>query len=100
MTAADRTRANKTSGSYVHFHSPLFTFQACKQNAGFMHTPSGHITHFWISVSNTIRTRMKYCVWNKRLDCIVDEVMTMIKSIELDVKSVDAMAESNATKKS
>jgi hypothetical protein len=42
---------------------------------------------------------MKDCVWNKRLDCIVDEVTTMITSTELEVKSVDAMAESNATKK-
>jgi len=97
MTAVDRTRANKMSGS--SFHSPLFTFHAYNQNAGFMHTPSGHITHFWIFISNAIRTRMKDCVWKKRLDCIVDKVTTMIESIELDVKSVDAMAESNATKK-
>ena len=81
------------------FHSPLFTFQACKQNAGFMHTPSGHITHFWIAVSDAIRTKMQKCEWRKRLDTIVDEVTTLIKQMELEVKTVDAMSVCNDTRK-
>ena len=97
MTPADRARANKMSGS--SFHSPLFTFQACKQNAGFMHTPSGHITHFWIAVSDAIRTKMQKCEWRKRLDTIVDEVTTLIKQMELEVKTVDAMSVCNDTRK-
>ena len=63
LNATDRARANKQTGSYVH--SPLFVFQAIKQNAGFMHTPSGHITHFCVLVSDSIRTKMKDCEWMK-----------------------------------
>jgi hypothetical protein len=49
---------------------------------------SGHITHFWIAISDDIRTKMQKCEWRKRLDTIVDEVTTMIKDVELKVKSV------------
>jgi len=88
MTPADQARANQMSGS--SFHSPLFAFQVCKQNAGFMHMPSGHITHFWISVSDAIRTKMQKCEWRIRLDTIVNDVTIMIKEMKLEVKSVDA----------
>ena len=95
LNATDHKRANDLSGS--SFKKPLFLFKGCKQNAGFMHTPSGHITHFWVSVSNAIRERMKECEWQKRLSTIVDEVKDEIKCIEKVVKDADAMVESSET---
>jgi len=97
LNATDHKRANDLSGSL--FKKPLFLFKGCKQNAGFMHTPSGHITHFWVSVSNAIRERMKECEWQKRLSAIVDEVKDEIKCIEKVVKDADAMVESSETRK-
>jgi len=80
LHATDRARAKKQTGS--SFHSPLFLFQAIKQNAGFMHTPSGHITHFWMSVSESIMTKMRDCDWMKRLSTIIDETKTLTADIE------------------
>ena len=97
LNATYHKRANDLTGSL--FKKPLCLFQGCKQNAGFMHTPSGHITHFWVSVSNAIRERMKECEWKKRLSTIVDEVKEEIKCIEKVVKDADAMADSSETRK-
>jgi hypothetical protein len=97
LNANDHKRANDLFGS--SFKKPLFLFQGCKQNAGFMHTPSGHITHFWVSVSNAIRERMSEGDWRKRLSTIDEKVKVMITTIEKRLKDDDAMAASSKTRK-
>ena len=42
---------------------------------------------------------MKKCEWRIRLKTIVDEVNSMMKAMELIVEIVEAMADSNETKK-
>ena len=43
-----------------------------------MHTPSGHITHFWTSVSDAIHNRMMGCDWQKKLAVVHSDIKAKI----------------------
>ena len=51
-----------------------------------MHTPSGHINHFWKLVSNAIKLYMKNCPWQERLRVIDELVAQKIDAIMGKIK--------------
>ena len=97
LNADDYSKANRDTGS--SFNPPIFVFPCTKQNCGIMHSPAGHITHFWIAVSNAIRERMKGCEWQVRVTSVDAEVKDKIREIKEAIKTSDALAASNEIKK-
>jgi hypothetical protein len=97
LNKEDHAKANRDTGS--SFHLPIFVFPCAKQNCGVMHTPAGHITHFWIAVSTAIRERMQGCEWQVRVSAIDDEVKEKIKEIKEAIRTSDALSVSNGLKR-
>ena len=57
------------------FFVPIFLTPNIKENGGVMHTPCGHINHFWESVSNEIE-KLKGCSWQREVEEAAAEVDT------------------------
>jgi len=64
-----------------------------------MHTPCGHITHFWIAVSLSIRTFMSDKEWAVFMGTIEDEVTSKLKAVGREMKPSNQTPEINAIKK-
>ena len=55
-----------------------------------MHTPNGHINHFWESVSETIEKRMKGCAWQVQVTALHDQVAAKLCLIEEKIESANS----------
>ena len=80
QSKADHARDNATVGSA--FNPPITDPPCAKNNNGVMHSGSGHISHFWISIGRDIEGRMKGCPWQVRLVTIDQEVEDMIVELK------------------
>ena len=96
-SAAEHKKDNARTGS--SFYPPIFNFPSCKQNGGIMHTPCGHTTHFWQSVSREIREYMSGKEWEVQMSLIGEEVMAKIKEISILLKEANTMSEIKVVKR-
>ena len=77
MTQEAHKRDNAKCGS--SFYPSIYEVASKKQNGGVMHTPNGHINHYWVYVSNAIKAYMKDCLWQQRLSLISSLVVVKRK---------------------
>jgi hypothetical protein len=63
-----------------------------------MHTPCGHQNHYWVSIGDAIKNKMKGCDWQVRLANIDGEVDAKIKDIETKIKQCQAEEDYKAIK--
>ncbi len=88
LTQAEHKRDNAIVGS--SFNEPILYTPCVKENNGVMHTSAGHTNHYWMSISNSIRSKMKGSGWHLRLETIDDEVDNRINVNQQKKKSCEA----------
>ena len=96
LTQESHRAANASVGSA--FNEPIVTIPCPKENDGVIHTPAGHTNHFWVSVGNAIKMKMKDCPWQARLSAIDDEVSTEKRTVEGKMKLVGVDSQLNIIK--
>ena len=88
LTQDDHKRCNALAGS--SFYKPIIDAPCEKHNNGVMHTPAGHQNHFWISISDAIKKKMKGCPWQVCLSTIDSALEEKINTIQAKIKSYNA----------
>ena len=96
MSADDHRRDNERVGSA--FYPPIIDVPRVKQNGGVMHTPNGHINHFWCSVSGAIVDKMKGCDWQVKVNALDDQVADRIRSAEAKLKEHNSLPQTKHLK--
>lgn len=96
LTQDNHRAANARVGSA--FNAPLIAVPCPKENGGIMHTPSGHGNHFWVSIANAIKRKMKGCPWQARLLAIDAEVSTEKRAVEAKMRLAAADSQWNIIK--
>jgi len=88
MTQEDHQRDNAVVGS--SFHCPIINVPCKKQNNGIMHTPGGHQNHYWKSINEAIKEKMKECDFQIRLSSIDGELEAKTKSNAKKIKDCNS----------
>ena len=88
LTQADHQRDNAAVGS--SFYKPILCTPCIKENNGVMHTPCGHINHYWVSVSDAIAEKMKGCEWQLRLDQVSTELEERTAANQTRIKECES----------
>ena len=86
LTTEEHKRVNAIVGS--SFSSPIFNTLCIKQNGGCMHTPNGHQNHFWASVNDAIKEKMRGCAWQVQVSSICNELAIKLKEVETKIKQL------------
>ena len=85
QSQAEKKRDNAEVGS--SFFRPIICTPNVKENNGVMHTPCGHINHFWESVCGAIVKKMKGGDWETAVNEALTELKTRIESTNAKIKA-------------